>query len=160
MIIPILPYYVKSFSLESSATILAWLMACYSGMQFLFAPLWGELSDRIGRRPVLQISILGIGLSMIVLGFAKSLVWLFAGRLIAGFFAANLSVASAYIADVTPEKRAKGMGMIGGLCHRLGASVSLQGRARLRPPCICGGGNRPFEFHLREFKTGRASLKR
>src|SRR3990170_1837650 len=77
MVIPILPYYAKSFG--ASATLLGLLMMSYSGMQFLFSPVWGRLSDRIGRRPVILISILGIGLSMIVLGMAHSLAWLFAG---------------------------------------------------------------------------------
>ncbi len=112
MVIPILPYYAKSFG--ASATTLGWLMMCYSGMQFLFSPFWGRLSDRIGRRPVILTSILGIGFSMMILGFANSLLWLFVGRILAGFFGANISAASAYIADVTPpEGRAKGMGMIG-----------------------------------------------
>lgn len=112
MVIPILPYYAKSYG--ASATTLGWLMMCYSGMQFLFSPFWGSLSDRIGRRPIILISILGIAVSMLVLGSAQSLMWLFIGRIFAGFFGANISAASAYIADVTtPENRAKGMGMIG-----------------------------------------------
>ncbi len=112
MVIPILPYYAKSFG--ASATVLGILMMSYSAMQFLFAPIWGQISDRVGRRPILLMSILGIGLSMLLLGFAKSLLWLFIGRIMAGIFGANISTASAYIADVTPpEKRAKGMGMIG-----------------------------------------------
>jgi len=112
MVIPILPYYAKSFG--ASATTLGWLMMCYSGMQFLFSPLWGSLSDRLGRRPIILMSILGIGLSMLILGSAQSLLWLFLGRIFAGFFGANISAASAYIADVTTqENRAKGMGMIG-----------------------------------------------
>ncbi|OGQ30610.1 MAG: hypothetical protein A3I75_01355 [Deltaproteobacteria bacterium RIFCSPLOWO2_02_FULL_50_16] len=112
MIIPILPYYAKSFG--ASATQMGWLMVCYSGLQFIFSPFWGSLSDRYGRRPILLTSILGVGASMIVLGAASSLFWLFTGRLLAGFFGANVAAASAYIADITPpEKRAKGMGMIG-----------------------------------------------
>jgi MFS family permease len=112
IVIPILPYYAKSFG--ASATTLGVLMMCYSGMQFIFSPLWGRLSDRIGRRPVILTSVLGIGISMVVLGFARSLGWLFAGRCLAGFFGANIAAASAYIADVTPpEQRAKGMGLIG-----------------------------------------------
>ena len=112
IVIPILPYYAKSFGAE--ATTLGWLMMCYSGMQFLFSPFWGSLSDRIGRRPVILTCLIGISASMALLGFAKSLVWLFAARLLAGFFGANISTAAAYIADVTkPEDRAKGMGMIG-----------------------------------------------
>jgi len=112
IVIPILPYYAKSFG--ASATVLGILMMSYSAMQFLFSPFWGRLSDRIGRRPVILTSLLGIGLSMLILGMAESLAWLFAGRLLAGFFGANISAASAYIADVTPpDKRAKGMGLIG-----------------------------------------------
>src|SRR3990167_3392392 len=112
MVIPILPYYAKSFG--ASATILGILMMSYSVMQFLFAPFWGQISDRVGRRPILLMSILGIGLSMILVGFAQSLLWLFVGRILAGIFGANISTAAAYIADVTtPEERAKGMGLIG-----------------------------------------------
>ena len=112
MIIPILPYYAKFFG--ASGTVLGLLMMSYSAMQFIFAPVWGRLSDRIGRRPVLLATIAGIGGSMLILGAAQSLLWLFAGRLLAGFFGANISTASAYIADITPpESRAKGMGMIG-----------------------------------------------
>lgn len=112
MIIPILPYYAKFFG--ASATQLGWLMMIYSGMQFLFSPFWGRLSDRIGRRPVILASIAGIGASMVIVGFAESLLWLFIGRALAGLFGANISAASAYIADITPpQDRAKGMGMIG-----------------------------------------------
>src|SRR3989344_4688486 len=112
IVIPILPYYAKSFGAQ--ATTLGWLMMCYSGMQFLFSPFWGSLSDRIGRRPVILTCLVGISASMALLGFAKSLVWLFSARLLAGFFGANISTAAAYIADVTkPENRARGMGMIG-----------------------------------------------
>jgi len=112
IVIPILPYYAKSFG--ASATTLGLLMMSYSLMQFLFSPFWGKLSDKLGRRPILLTSITGIGLSLLVLGFANSLIWLFIGRILAGFFGANIAVASAYIADITgPEDRAKGMGMIG-----------------------------------------------
>ena len=112
IVIPILPYYATSFG--ASAFTLGLLMMSYSLMQFIFAPMWGSLSDRIGRRPVLLTCIAGISASMLLLGLAKSLVWLFIGRILAGFFGANISAASAYIADITtPENRAKGMGIIG-----------------------------------------------
>lgn len=112
IVIPILPYYATQFG--ASASELGWLMAIYSFMQFLISPLWGRLSDRIGRRPVLMVSILGTALSMVFLGFAKSLEWLFIGRLLAGVCAANISTAYAYISDVTTEEnRAKGMGAVG-----------------------------------------------
>lgn len=112
IVIPILPYYARQFG--ATATQLGWLMTCYSGMQFFFAPVWGRLSDRIGRRPVLLITILGTSLSMAFLGLAHSLAALFVARLVAGLAGANISTATAYVADVTtPENRAKGMGMIG-----------------------------------------------
>ena len=112
IVIPILPYYAKS--LNATGTTVGLLMACYSGMQFLFSPFWGQMSDRYGRRPILLICIFGMGLGMLILGLAKTLPFLFMGRLLGGFFGANISVASAYIADVTPvEKRARGMALIG-----------------------------------------------
>lgn len=112
IVIPILPYYAESFG--SNAWQLGWLMAVYSLMQFLVSPLWGRLSDRIGRRPVLLMSILGTGASMAILGVAQSLLWLFVGRITAGICAANISTAYAYITDVTTEEnRAKGMGIVG-----------------------------------------------
>lgn len=112
LVVPILPYYADAYG--ASAVELGLLMACYSGMQFFFSPLWGRLSDKIGRRKVLLYCIFGLGVSMLVLGTAQSLAMLFVARLMGGLFGANISVASAYIADITPpEKRAKGMGLIG-----------------------------------------------
>ncbi|MDR3606705.1 MAG: MFS transporter, partial [Oligoflexia bacterium] len=112
IVIPILPYYAKAYG--ANARELGWLMAVFSLMQFLVSPLWGRLSDRIGRKPVLLISLLGTSLSMLVLGFAPSLLWLFIGRTLAGAGSANISTAYAYISDVTTEEnRAKGMGLIG-----------------------------------------------
>lgn len=116
IVIPILPYYARSFG--ASATTLGWLMGVYSLMQFVVAPFWGRLSDRIGRRPVLLLSLVGTLLSQVLLGLASrwenALFWLFAGRIFAGICAANLSVAYAYVTDVTtPENRARGMGLIG-----------------------------------------------
>lgn len=112
IVIPILPYYAKTYG--ASATMLGWLMTSYSAMQFVFAPIWGRVSDRIGRRPVLLGSMAGIALSMVILGLAPSLLWLFVARTFAGICGANISTATAYIADVTSEKdRAKGMGLIG-----------------------------------------------
>lgn len=112
LIIPILPYYAKS--LGASATTLGLLMMSYSAMQFIFSPLWGKHSDKIGRRKVLLLCIGGMMVAMLALGFAHSIAQLFLARILAGLFGANISVAQAYIADVTPpETRAKGMGMIG-----------------------------------------------
>jgi MFS transporter, DHA1 family, tetracycline resistance protein len=97
------------------ATLLA---AVYSLMQFLFVPVWGRLSDRVGRRPVLVWSIAGTAVSMAGLGvslaWGGSIAWLFAARIFGGIATANLGTASAYIADVTPPSdRARGMGLIG-----------------------------------------------
>lgn len=112
IVIPILPYYAKEFG--ASATQLGWLMASYSLMQFFFAPVWGRLSDSIGRKPVLLVSIAGTAASMTFLGFAHSLEWLFIGRIFAGICGANISTAFAFAADVTtPENRSKGMGAVG-----------------------------------------------
>ena len=116
IVIPILPYYAREFG--ATATTLGWLMAVYSLMQFIVAPLWGRLSDRIGRRPVLLLSLIGTGLAQLFLGLASHLenplFWLFFGRIFAGICAANISVAYAYVSDVTtPENRARGMGLIG-----------------------------------------------
>jgi DHA1 family tetracycline resistance protein-like MFS transporter len=112
IVIPILPYYAKEFG--ANARDLGWLLAIFSLMQFLFAPLWGRLSDRIGRKPVLLFSLFVTSISMGILGLAHSLLWLFIGRTLAGAGSANISTAYAYISDITtPENRAKGMGIIG-----------------------------------------------
>lgn len=112
IVIPILPYYSKTFG--ASALELGFLMAAYSTAQFLFAPFWGGLSDRIGRRPVLLFTVLGGACAMVATALASELWILFLARFLAGFFGANISTASAYIADVTkPEDRARGMGIIG-----------------------------------------------
>ncbi len=112
VVMPILPFYAQQFG--ANATVLGLLLTSYSAMQFLFSSLWGKLSDRIGRKNVLLITIFGSALSLTLLGLADSLFLLFAGRILSGIFAANISVASAYVTDVTTEEnRAKGMGMIG-----------------------------------------------
>ena len=89
-------------------------MAVFSLMSMLTAPLWGRLSDRVGRRPVLMVSMAAAALAYLWMGFADALWMLFAARALAGACAGNIAAAQAYIADVTPpEKRARGMGMIG-----------------------------------------------
>ena len=83
-------------------------------MQFLIAPLLGALSDRYGRRPVLLAALVGFSLDYVLLAVAPTLFWLFLGRFLAGITGATISVASAYIADVSPpEKRAQNFGLIG-----------------------------------------------
>ena len=112
VVIPILPFYAKSYG--ASATVLGVLLTSYAAMQFFFAPVWGRISDRFGRRPVMLFTIAGTGLALLALGLAPSLAWLFAARILGGAFGANISVATAYIADLAgPEERTKWMGLIG-----------------------------------------------
>ncbi|MEM9598767.1 MAG: MFS transporter [Acidobacteriota bacterium] len=112
IVIPILPFYAESFG--ANATLLGLMVTCYAGMQFLFAPVWGRWSDRVGRRRVMLFTIAGTALSLGLLGVAASLPWLFVARLLGGGFAANISVASAYITDATDEaERTKYMGLLG-----------------------------------------------
>jgi DHA1 family tetracycline resistance protein-like MFS transporter len=118
-----------AFGVEAGTAAL--LGACYSAMQFLFMPVWGRLSDRVGRRPVMIISILFSALTMAGLGVAlawsDTIIWLFVARALSGSATANIGTASAYIADITtPEERVKGMGMIGlafGLGFLIGPGV-------------------------------------
>lgn len=112
IIIPLLPFYAEYFQAEPDTVTL--VMATYSLTQFIAAPFWGNLSDRIGRKPVLIISLLGAALAYVLLGFADTLWMLFAARALGGFMAGNISAAFAYMADITtPENRAKGMGLVG-----------------------------------------------
>jgi MFS family permease len=112
VILPIQPFYAESFG--ASATVVTLIGAAYSLMQFLFAPMWGRLSDRVGRRPVVLISIAFACAGWLILGFASGLWMLVAARAVAGFGNANLGTVQAIVADVTrPEDRARGMGLIG-----------------------------------------------
>lgn len=112
VVIPILPILSRNFGATALETGL--LLSVYSLMQFIFAPFWGKLSDRHGRRPILLFCLVGEALSYIMFAWARSLEWLFIARLLAGFFGASLSTASAYISDITPKsERSKGMALIG-----------------------------------------------
>ena len=112
IIIPQLPFYGVHFGASPAAVTL--LMSCYSLAQFIMSPVLGRLSDRIGRRPVLMVSMACSCLAYLWLGFASALWMLFAARLIAGAGAGNIAAAQAYVTDITgPEGRAKAMGMIG-----------------------------------------------
>lgn len=112
IVIPLLPFYGLRHA--ASPEMVALLMASFSLAQFVAAPLWGRLSDRVGRRPVLLVSTAGAVLSYLVLAWAPSLLVLFLARILAGITAGNIAAAQAYIADVTPESgRARGMGLIG-----------------------------------------------
>lgn len=112
IIIPLLPFFAEHF--DASPAMVGFLMASYSLTQFIAAPFWGRTSDRIGRRPVLLMTLAGAALSYVLLGFSNSLLMLFFARALGGFMAGNISTAFAYVADITtPENRAKGMGAIG-----------------------------------------------
>lgn len=112
IIIPITPFYAKSFG--ASETTIGLLIGCYALAQFIAAPILGRLSDRFGRRPILLVSIAGTFGSLLLFGMANSLVLLFAGRLLDGATGGNISIAQAYVSDVTTEEnRARGMGIIG-----------------------------------------------
>lgn len=112
IVIPLLPYYAQTF--HASGFTAGLLIACYSAMQFACAPFWGGLSDRIGRRPVMLISLAASTISYVLFAAATNLTLLFVSRLLAGAGGANVAVAQAFIADTTSEQeRARGMGMIG-----------------------------------------------
>src|ERR1700730_1602136 len=117
LIAPVLPKLVLSFLNNDMKRAADWngiFLTVFAAMQFFFSPVIGVLSDRIGRRPVLLLSSLGLGLDYIVMAMAPSLYWLFLGRVISGITTSSIPTAMAYIADVTPrEKRAGAFGMIG-----------------------------------------------
>jgi MFS transporter, DHA1 family, multidrug resistance protein len=113
IIIPVIPFYAEEIG--ATPTQLGLLMAVYSLMQFIFAPMWGRISDRIGRKPVIMIGILGLSLSFFLMALSTELWMLFAARIIGGFLSsANMPTVMAYVADITSEEdRSKGMGIIG-----------------------------------------------
>ncbi|MBT4693118.1 MAG: MFS transporter [Planctomycetaceae bacterium] len=121
LVLPLLPVYAKAYSQDETGIQLGMLMASFSIMQFLFAPFWGKLSDRYGRRPILMVGLLGSVVFYSLFGFATTLtdpeltlVLLFVTRIGAGISGATISTAQAYIADTTtPETRSKGMALIG-----------------------------------------------
>jgi DHA1 family tetracycline resistance protein-like MFS transporter len=114
---PILPKLIEQFEhgdVSRASFIFGILAGAYALMQFLLAPALGALSDRYGRRPIILLSLLGMGINYVLLGFAPNLIWLAAGRLISGAMGASFSTANAYLADITPpEKRAQSFGLIG-----------------------------------------------
>src|SRR3954464_11482282 len=112
IVIPILPLYAEHF--HASPVTIGWLTGIYSGMQIIFTPILGKLSDRFGRRPVLFISIVGTAFGFALMGLAHSLTLLFVARILAGITGGNIAIPQAYIADVTaPEQRSRAMGLIG-----------------------------------------------
>ena len=144
MLVPVLPYYAQSMGAHGWE--LGLLVSLFTLVQFAAIPFWGKFSDRVGRRPVLVMSLLGSSLALVILMLSGSLHWIFISRIIAGCFAATVSLSYAYIADVTePAERGKGLGMIsagiglgitfgtviGGLLARYGFWLPLSAAALL-----------------------------
>ncbi|HXT98529.1 MAG TPA: MFS transporter [Polyangia bacterium] len=148
LVIPFLPGIARRLGAGDFVATLPG--AVYSIMQFVFIPIWGRLSDRIGRRPVLLWSIGASAIGMTILGFAPTLVWLLVARIWSGAATANIAVAQAYIADVTPpDKRARGMAIVGiafGLGFIFGPFIGgelsrfqVEGRVGMLPALVAAG---------------------
>jgi DHA1 family tetracycline resistance protein-like MFS transporter len=148
IIVPVLPKLVIEFrggDAAGAATIYGLFGTVWAGMQFLFAPVLGAISDRFGRRRVILLSTLGLGLDYILMAVAPTLGWLFVGRVISGITSASYATAFAYIADVTPaERRAGQYGMLGaafGIGFIVGPAVGgLLGAVSLRLPFWVAAG--------------------
>jgi MFS transporter, DHA1 family, tetracycline resistance protein len=148
IIAPVLPNLIIRFeggNIARASDITGYFGFAWNLMQFLFLPLLGAWSDRFGRRPVILISCLGLGLDYIFMAMAPSLRWLFVGRLISGITASNISTAYAYITDITaPADRAKKFGMLGaafGVGFVVGPAVGgLLGQYNLRAPFWAAAG--------------------
>jgi DHA1 family tetracycline resistance protein-like MFS transporter len=147
IIIPVLPKLIEQLihgDISEAAAYGGWLTFAYAIVQFLCAPVLGNLSDRYGRRPVLLLSLLGFGLDYFFMAFAPSIAWLFAGRIISGITGASFTTAAAYISDVsTPEKRTQNFGLIGaafGLGFILGPMLGgLLGQFGTKAPFLAAG---------------------
>lgn len=135
IVLPLLPLYADQYG--ASPMLIGLIFVSFSGMQFLTAPLWGRLSDRIGRRPVILVGLVGSMLSYVCFGLApvlpNAIAWLFVSRLTAGVFGGTISTAYAYIADVTSEaERGRGMALIGaafGIGFTIGPALGGIGHA-------------------------------
>jgi DHA1 family tetracycline resistance protein-like MFS transporter len=145
---PVLPRLIEEFEggdVSRASYIYGLLAAAYSLMQFLLAPLLGALSDRFGRRPVILLALVGMGINYLLLAFAPTLALFALGRMIAGAFGATFTAAGAYLADITPpEKRAQSFGLIGaafGFGFITGPAIGgLLGDVDLRLPFLVAAG--------------------
>jgi len=148
IIIPILPKLLEQLAnvdISMASQYSGYLTFTYASMQFLFAPVLGNLSDRFGRRPVLLFSLLGFGIDYLFMAFAPSIIWLFVGRFIAGIAGASTTTATAYIADVSDgDKRAANFGLIGaatGLGFILGIGMGgFLGAVSIKLPFLVAAG--------------------
>lgn len=117
IILPIIPDLIMELTGEGNHMAIIygmWLTTAFAGMQFLFSPVLGEISDRFGRRPILLLALLGLSIDYLIHAWAPTITWLFLGRFLAGITGASFTVASAYIADIsTKENKAKNFGLIG-----------------------------------------------
>ncbi|GIW09803.1 MAG: tetracycline resistance MFS efflux pump [Dehalococcoidia bacterium] len=141
LVTPLLPFYAVAFGVDG--VLLGLPLAAYPLMQFVFSPLWGRLSDRIGRRPVILISLAGTGVGFLLLGLADSFWLLLFARLVGGAFGANVATAQAYVADlVGPNGRTRALGILGaafGLGFILGpASAAVLVQFALSAPAFFG----------------------
>jgi len=147
LMIPLLPFYAEEFG--ANPTTQGLLIASYAIAQLIGAPILGRLSDRFGRRPILLVSVFGTFLSLIFIGFANSLLILFLGRILDGLTGGNISVAGAYMTDITDEKnRARGLGLIGMafafgfiIGPALGGILSEVGTRFVEPALAAGGSS-------------------
>lgn len=148
LIWPVLPRLIEDVSgtdLAGASAWNGWLFVAYGLTQFLFGPTIGNLSDAYGRRPVLLLSVFGLAVDYVLMAFAPSLIWLFAGRLVAGVCGASFTTANAYLADITaPEERAKVFGWMGaafGLGFIVGPAIGgLLGEFGPRIPFFVAAG--------------------
>lgn len=149
IIIPVMPGLVMDLTGQSVSSAVLYgggLLFIYAMMQFIFAPVLGNLSDHFGRRPVLLVSLFVFGIDYLIMGFAPTIAWLFFGRMMAGIAGATHSTANAYIADITPEnKRAQSFGLIGaafGLGFIIGPSIGgiVGGTFGLKAPFFLAAG--------------------
>lgn len=112
IVLPLLPFYAES--MHATPLQVTILVASFSAMQLVAAPLWGRVSDRIGRRPLVVLGLFASAISYLIFGLARSYWWLLVSRLAAGAAGGTISVAQAYVADTTShEERARGMGHLG-----------------------------------------------
>jgi DHA1 family tetracycline resistance protein-like MFS transporter len=148
IILPIIPDLIMELTGEGTAQAVIygmWLTTAFAGMQFLFSPVLGEISDRYGRRPILLIALLGLSIDYLIHAWAPTLMWLFVGRFLAGITGASFTVASAYIADIsTNEEKAKNFGLIGaafGLGFIIGPGIGgFFGEIDIRLPFYIAAG--------------------
>jgi MFS transporter, DHA1 family, tetracycline resistance protein len=154
IILPVLPQLIMQIAdtdVAGAARLGGYLMVVFAGLQFLFAPVMGNLSDRFGRRPVLLASMFAFSLNYGLMGLAPNLAWLFIGRAFTGIAGAVYAPATAYVADVTPpEKRAQSFGLIGGafgLGFALGPALGgLLGESGPRAPFFAASALAALNF--------------